>query len=421
MTIPAANRQRWLIALVMVLGLSVWFSVTAVAPSLRVEWGIGSTAAIWLTASVQLGFAAGAIASAVVNVADRIQPQYLLAASSLGAAICTAVLALAVDGLLAAIPLRFCTGMLLAGVYPVGMKLTASWSESADRGRTFGVLLAALTIGSALPLLLGGLGPLPWRAVLIAAAASSAAGAVVAVTAIRPGPRLHLGRITWNPRYAFAIFAERGPRLVSLSYLGHMWELYAFWSWLPAFVVVGRQERRDATAALPTGVFVFLTIGLAGAFGCLVGGWASDRFGRRPAAVAALVISGGCCVLSPVFFAAPTIVLMVFLAVWGAAAVADSGVFSTSLSETTDQRLIGTALTTQTAAGFLLTVVTIQLVPQVADLVGWRYAFLLLAPGPLLGAIAMSHSQPLEEHRVNLLTAHHAEGRSDRGTLAHRR
>src|SRR5882757_2152889 len=166
MMLSRTNGQRALVALVEVLGLSVWFSATAVVPSLRVEWGIGSTAAVWLTASVQIGFVVGAVTSAVFNLADRTPPQQLLAASALCAATCTAVLALFVDGLGAAIPLRFLTGMFLAGVYPVGMKLMATWSQSFDRGRTFGVLLAALTLGSALPNLISGLGPLPWRSVM---------------------------------------------------------------------------------------------------------------------------------------------------------------------------------------------------------------------------------------------------------------
>src|SRR5882757_4497129 len=161
MMLSRTNGQRALVALVEVLGLSVWFSATAVVPSLRVEWGIGSTAAVWLTASVQIGFVVGAVTSAVFNLADRIPPQQLLAASALCAATCTAVLALFVNGLGAAIPLMF-----LAGVYPVGMKLMATWSQSSDRGRTFGVLLAALTLGSALPNLISGLGPLPWRSVM---------------------------------------------------------------------------------------------------------------------------------------------------------------------------------------------------------------------------------------------------------------
>jgi predicted MFS family arabinose efflux permease len=300
----------------------------------------------------------------------------------------------------------------------------ASWSVSADRGRSFGVLLAALTLGSALPHLISGLGPLPWRTVMMAAAALTTAGAVVALAALRPGPHLAVRAITPNPRYALALLTERGARLASLGYFGHMWELYALWTWLSMFVVAGRHERGDAAAA-STGFIAFVAIGVAGAAGCLLGGWASDRFGRPPAAVAALVISGTCCLLSPVFFAAPTIVLVIFLVVWGAAVVADSGVFSTALSETTDTRFVGTALTAQTAVGFLLTVVTIQLVPIVADLISWKYAFVLLAPGPLIGAVAMSalhapqHHQLKEEIHDHQLDAHDAVRRSDSATLTH--
>jgi MFS family permease len=408
------------------MGLSVWFSATAVVPSLRVEWGIGSTAAVWLTASVQIGFVVGAVTSAVFNLADRTPPQQLLAASALCAATCTAVLALFVNSLAAAIPLRFLTGMFLAGVYPVGMKLMASWSQSSERGRTFGVLLAALTVGSALPHLISGLGPLPWRGVMLAAAALAAVAAVVAAILIRPGPQLDIRVATSNPRYAIAIFADRGPRLVSLGYFGHMWELYALWTWLAMFVAAGRAQRGDATSA--TGLMVFVVIGVGGTAGCLAGGWASDRFGRPPAAVAALVVSGACCAASPVFFAAPTAVLIVFLLVWGAAVIADSGVFSTSLSETTDPRYVGTVLTAQTAVGFLLTVVTMQLVPLAAGLVGWQYAFVLLAPGPLIGAVAMSalrvpqhQPHPTEESHDQEFNAHNPFRRSDSGALAHRR
>ena len=176
--------------------------------------------------------------------------------------------------------------------------------------------------------------------------------------------------------------------MVSLGYFGHMWELYALWTWLSMFVAAGRETRGDTTT-VSTGLIAFAAIGVAGAVGSLLGGWASDRFGRPPAAVVALVVSGSCCVASPLFFAAPTIVLVAFVLVWGAAVIADSGVFSTALSETTDARYVGTALTAQTGIGFLLTVVTIQLVPIAADLIGWHYAFLILAPGPLIGAVAM--------------------------------
>ncbi len=361
-------------------------------PSLRSEWGIGSTAAVWLTAigadrvRRRGGHLGRCSTSPTAPNRSTCSPQALCAPQRARRHSPSSS-----HSLSAAIPLRFLTGMFLAGVYPVGMKLMASWSESTDRGRSFGVLLGALTLGSALPHLISGLGPLPWRTVMLAAAALTAAAAPSSPShSIRPGPHLDIRAITPNPRYAIAMFAERGPRLTSLGYFGHMWELYALWTWLSMFVVAGRGSNEATRPRRRPASSRSSRSGSPGLVGCLLGGWASDRFGRPPAAVAALVISGACCVASPIFFAAPTVVLVVFLLVWGAAVIADSGVFSTSLSETTDTRFVGTALTAQTAIGFLLTVVTIQLVPVVADLIGWRYAFLLLAPGPLIGAVAMS-------------------------------
>lgn len=379
-----ANRQRSLIAGVQILGLSVWFSAAAVVPSLRSDWGLSSGAAGWLTASVQIGFATGASASALLRLADRIAPQYLIATGGAGAAACTAALTTLAHGLWQAIPLRFLTGVALALVYPIGMKLMASWSDSAERGRWFGVLLGSLALGSAVPQLISGLGPLPWKSVMAMAAVLSAASAVIAGVALVPGPHLDNRPVVLNRGSLRAMFAERGVRLTNVGYFGHMWELYAFWTWLPHFLAAGRKEGSSA------GMVAFCAIGIAGAAGCVLAGWASDRYGRGPAAVTALLTSGACCVASPFFFTATPPALMLFLLVWGAAVIADSGVFSTSLSEIANKSLVGTALTAQTAAGFLLTVLTVQLVPVAADLLGWRYAFLLLAPGPLIGAAAMT-------------------------------
>ena len=385
--------QRGLIALVQVLAMAVWFSASAVVPALASQWHMSAGAAAWLTAPVQAGFVAGAIVSAVSGLADRIRPHLLVAGCAAGAAACTLIMALFADGPLAAMPLRFATGAFLAGVYPVGMKLMVSWSPPAGRALAMGVLIGSLTLGSALPHLIDGLWRLNWRAVLVAAAAAAFAGAIVAGALVRPGPQFPPVGGTGRPRYALAMFADRGPRLVNLAYFGHMWELYALWTWLPAFLAASG----TATTGLPAsaipgrpGIEAFLAIGVAGLAGCLIGGWAADRAGRAATAAAALAISGACCLLSPLSFTASRPWLLGFAAVWGAAVIADSGVFSTLLSELADRRYIGTALTAQTATGFLLTIVTIQLVPLIAAAAGWRYAFLALAAGPLTALPALT-------------------------------
>jgi MFS family permease len=389
MTIARPGTQRALVAAVQVLALAVWFSASAVVPALRESWHISETASVWLTASVQLGFVAGAVTSTALNLADRVRAHLLMAVCALLAAACTGVFALVVDGLASAIPLRFLTGVFLAGVYPVGMKLTGSWAPPSRRGLAFGVMIGALTLGSALPHLISGLGELPWRGVMSAAAGCALLGAVVAVTFVREGPQFGSGAAPKpHPRYALTMFSQRGPRLVNLGYFGHMWELYALWTWLPSFLVAGTAARTGEQDS-NVDILAFVAIGIAGVAGCLAGGWAADRFGRSRAAVSALVVSGACCVASPLFFAAPPMAVIVLGVVWGAAVIADSGVFSTSLSEVADKRYVGTALTAQTAIGFALTVVTIQLVPVLADAIGWRWAFWLLVPGPLVGAIAM--------------------------------
>ena len=385
--------QRGLIPLVLVLAMAVWFSASAVVPALASQWHLSAGGAAWLTAPVQAGFVVGAIASALLGLADRVRPHLLTAGCAASAAACTLAMALFAHGPPAAVPLRFATGAFLAGVYPVCMKLMASWSRPAGRALAMGALVGALALGSALPHLIDGLWRLDWRTVLTAAAAIAFAAAVIAGALVRPGPQVPSGGGARRPRYALKMFADRGPRLVNLGYFGHMWELYALWTWLPTFFAVSRTTATGLPVSAgggQSGIEAFLAIGVAGLVGCLLGGWAADRLGRAVTAAAALTLSGACCLLSPLFFTAGSPLLAAFAAVWGAAVIADSGVFSTLLSELADRRYVGTALTAQTALGFLLTIVTIQLVPLLAAVVGWRYAFVMLAAGPMTALPAMT-------------------------------
>jgi MFS family permease len=380
----SAVRQLGYIAAVQVLVMATWFSASAVVPALRADWGLGTAGATWLTVSVQLGFVTGALTAAALNLADRIPAHRLVAVCALCAAGATAAVAVVADGLAVAVPLRFVTGVALAGVYPTGLKLMTSWF---DRGRGFalGVLVGALTLGSALPQLISAFAALPWRAVLLVAAATAALGGVIAARFVRPGP-LAAPAPPFRPRYALSLFRERGPRLANLGYFGHMWELYAVWTWLPAYLAAGAARRGTP---LPVGVTAFLAIGVAGVAGCLLGGWLGDRVGRARLAAMAMVVSGTCCIAAAFAFGGPPLLVLPLVLVWGAAVIADSGLFSACTSQVVDPRYTGTALTTQTAIGFLLTIVTIQATPLIAEHAGWPVAVGLLALGPAAGAVAM--------------------------------
>ena len=368
--------------------MALWFSMSAVVPSLREDWGISAQQAGWLTAAVQLGFVAGAVLSAATNLPDVVRPPLLIGASAAVGVLATLALAVASTGLGSAIPLRFLTGFALAGVYPVGMRLMASWF---DRGRGFalGVLVGALTLGSALPQLLNGATTLPWRGVLAAAAGLGAAAAVIALLALRTGPYTAPSP-PFEPTYVLRMVRDRAQRLVNLGYLGHMWELYAMWTWLPAYVAASYAAwRTGADSRLAVGATAFAAIGLAGAAGCLAGGRLADRHGRPRVTMGAMLASASCCVLAALAFGAHPVVLVPLLLVWGAAVIADSAQFSAALTEVADPRYVGTALTAQTAAGFLLTILTIQGLPVAVDELGWQGALPLLALGPLAGTLAM--------------------------------
>jgi MFS family permease len=374
------GRALGLLALALALSMSTWFSATAVVPQLREEWALGGTASAWLTIAVQLGFVAGALLSSVTNAADLVSPRAVILAGSAGAAAANALVA-AADGPETAIPLRALTGFFLAGVYPPAFKLMATWFQ---RGRAFalGTLAGAIALGSALPHGVNGLGGLDWRVVVYATSLLTLAGGAVAFRLVPEGP-YPFPRARFDPRQVALVLRNRGVRLASLGYFGHMWELFAMWAWFLVFFRDGHGAG-GATAAYAT----FAVVGV-GAVGCVIGGLLADRVGRAETAAGAMAISGTCAVAIGLLLDAPRWALLAVGLVWGFSVIADSALFSTLVTEHSDQAYVGTALALQLAIGFALTVVTIWLVPVLETEVGWRWAFAFLAPGPLLGIVAM--------------------------------
>lgn len=392
---PDGGRWRALavMAACVLLSMTPWFSASAVVPQVRAAWGLTTNAASLLTIAVQLGFVAGAVLSATLTLADSFPAKWVFCLAATGAAAANAGIALA-QGPGAAIPLRFATGFFLAGVYPVGLKLLATWFRRG-RGMALGVMVGALTLGSALPHFVNAVGGLDWRRVILATSALTLAGAALAALAARDGP-YPFARSVFDPRQARQVFASRGVRLASLGYFGHMWELYAMWTWFLAFATDSLAQAGNASPRRTAALATFAVIGV-GAVGCWLGGILGDRWGRTTTTAAAMALSGACALgIGAAFGRSFALVLAVGL-VWGLTVVADSAQFSTVVTELADQSYVGTALTLQLAVGFTLTVVTIWLVPVLRDSLGWRWTFAFLAPGPLAGLLVMLHLRRLPE------------------------
>jgi MFS family permease len=386
------RRALVLLALSLVLAMTTWFSASAVVPQLRSEWGLSDGAAAWLTIAVQIGFVAGAVASSVLNLSDVLPSRRVILGGALGAAAANGAIAVA-SGAAFAIPLRFATGFFLAGVYPPALKLIATWFIRG-RGTAVGIMVGALTVGSAGPHLVNGLGGLDWQVVILVTSLLTIAGGLIGGFAVGDGP-YPFPRATFDPSQSRIVFANRGVRLASFGYFGHMWELYAMWAWFVVFFS-DQLAGRGITPGTAPAYATFAVIGVGGA-GCWIGGVLGDRWGRTNTTAAMMAISGACALLIGLLFDAPSWVVLLVGLVWGFAVVADSAQFSTMVTELADQAYVGTALTLQLAVGFTLTVATIWLIPVLEDALSWRWAFAFLVPGPLLGIAAMVRLRALPE------------------------
>jgi MFS family permease len=369
----------------MVLGMTPWFSATVAAPGMIAEWGAGQVTTAWLTIAVQLGFVAGTCASAIVLLSDRVSARRLAAACAGVAALATGLLALPSVGPREATVLRTITGVALAGVYPPGIKIAAGWWQQS-RGTAIGILVGALTVGSASPNLftLAVSGP-EWRGIVIAAAGAALVSAALFGLVVREGP-FQAPSAPFDPRAISKLCRDRGVLLATGGYLGHMWELYAMWSTIAAFWAY--VATRHVVTPAWTAVLSFATIGV-GIVGCVIAGLVADRVGRARVTIVAMALSGACALTIGALIRAPLFVVVTVAVVWGVSIIADSAQFSAAITELAPKQYVGTAITLQTAAGFLLTIVTIRLVPVWVDLWGWERAYMPLAVGPAFGILAM--------------------------------
>ena len=386
---PDQWRMLGLLSLAVLLGMSLWFAGSAAAPLLQAQWALSSAQVAFVTTAVQLGFVAGTAVVALLNLADTIPSRRLFATAAAAGALTNLGLAYAPD-FAAVVASRFVAGACLAGVYPPAMKMAATWFRRR-RGLAVGAVVGALTVGKAGPYVLAAVPSTDVRAITALSSLSALGASVLVLVAYRDGPFAFPARpFAWSRIVEVSV--ARPWRLALGGYLGHMAELYSYWTWIPAFLaasVAGDAHALTAPASAAVKLLGAAVIAVGG-FGCLWGGVVADRIGRRALTMRALAVSGSCCLAIGVVFGASLWLVAPLTLVWGFFIIADSAQFSVMVAESVPAHAVGTAITLQVSLGFLLTTATIQVVPPVVRMFGWPWVFALLAAGPFLGIASLA-------------------------------
>ena len=379
------KRSPWILPVIIFsqfTGTSLWFASNAVLGNLQRQWGLGNAALSHMTSSVQLGFIIGTLLFAFFTISDRFSPRIVFFLCSLLGALANLGIYIAADGLISLLVFRFITGFFLAGIYPVGMKIAAGWYRKG-LGQALGYLVGALVVGTAFPHLLKSTGhSFPWEHVILSISAISTLGGILMLLLVPDGPYAVRGT-KFNGKALIIIFQSKDLRSASFGYFGHMWELYTLWAFFPVLIEAYSAMVRQSLN-VPFWSFWVIAVGC---LGCIGGGLLSFKLGSPSIAFFQLLVSGICCLLSPIFFHAPMGIFLGFLVLWGIMVVGDSPQFSTLTAQTAPKELVGSALTIVTSIGFFITILSIQLTNFLIHFISPDYIFLFLVPGPIFGLV----------------------------------